>query len=75
MPLSCTDGKTTYRRSQACGIHLEIKMTPTEQSYQYAQIEKEALAFTWACEYLSEYLVGLKFNFQADYKPLAVSSV
>ena len=29
--------------------------TPTEQ--RYAQIEKEALAFTWACESLSDYLL------------------
>ena len=43
-------------------------MTPTER--RYAQIEKEALAFTWACERLSDYLVGLKFHIQTDHKPL-----
>ena len=43
-------------------------MTQTEQ--RYAQIEKEALAFTWACERLSDYLVGLQFHVQTDHKPL-----
>ena len=43
-------------------------MTPTEQ--RYAQIEKEALAFTWACERLTDYLMGLTFHVQTDHKPL-----
>ena len=43
-------------------------MTPTEQ--RYAQIEKEALAFTWACERLSDYLIGLRFHIHTDHKPL-----
>ena len=48
-------------------------MTPTEQ--RYAQIEKEALAFTWACERLSDYLIGLSFRIQTDHKPLVPSLV
>ena len=43
-------------------------MTATEQ--QYAQIDKEALAFTWACEHLADYLVGIEFHIQRDHKPL-----
>ena len=43
-------------------------MTITEQ--QYAQIEKESLAFTWACERFSDYLIGLKFHIYTDHKPL-----
>ena len=43
-------------------------MTPTER--RYAQIEKEALAFTWACERLDDYLTGLKFHTENDHKPL-----
>ena len=45
-----------------------VSMTPTEMIY--AQIEKEALAFTWACEQLSDYLTGLKFHVETDHKPL-----
>ena len=43
-------------------------LTPTEQ--RYAQIEKEALAFTWACERFSDYLLGLRFHVQTDHQPL-----
>ena len=48
--------------------YISRAMTPTER--RYAQIEKEALAFTWACERLSDYLVGLQFHIQTDHKPL-----
>ena len=34
-------------------------LTPTEQ--HYAKIEKEALASTWACEKLSNFLLGKQF--------------
>ena len=43
-------------------------MTETEQ--RYAQIEKEALALTWACERLSQYLLGSRFILETDHKPL-----
>jgi hypothetical protein len=43
-------------------------MTPTEQ--RYTQIEKEALAITWACDRFADYLVGLKFHVETDHKPL-----
>ncbi len=36
----------------------------------YTQIEKEALAVTWACKRLSSYLLGLKFTLETDHKPL-----
>lgn len=43
-------------------------MTPTEG--RYTQIDKEALAFTWECEHLADYLVGLTFHIQTDHKSL-----
>ena len=43
-------------------------LTPTEQ--RYAQIEKESLALTWACEKFRNYLIGTHFKIQTDHKPL-----
>ena len=43
-------------------------MTDTER--RYAQIEKEALATTWACEKFASYILGMKFAVETDHKPL-----
>ena len=43
-------------------------MTPTEQ--RYAQIEREALALTWACKRFSDLIIGKHFRLETDYKPL-----
>ena len=48
--------------------YISRSMTETEQ--RYAQIEKEALALTWACERLSQYLLGSRFILETDHKPL-----
>lgn len=45
-------------------------LSPTER--RYAQIEKEALAITWACERFQQYLIGKKFEIRTDHKPLLV---
>ncbi len=43
-------------------------MSETER--RYVQIEQEALATTWACEKLADYLLGRKFTIESDHKPL-----
>ena len=41
-----------------------------EAERRYAQIEKEALAVTWACQKFSNYILGSKFLIESDHKPL-----
>ena len=43
-------------------------MTTTEQ--RYGQTEKEALALTWVCKRLADYLVDLQIHIETDHKPL-----
>lgn len=43
-------------------------MTETER--RYAQIEKEALAITWALEHWAEFLIVMRFKVETDPKPL-----
>ena len=43
-------------------------MTETER--RYAQIEKEALAITWAFEKFSSYVLGKSISVETDHKPL-----
>ena len=43
-------------------------LSATEQ--RYAQVEKEALGITWACERFKHFLLGKKFHIHTDHKPL-----
>ena len=43
-------------------------MTETER--RYVQIDKEALAITWALEHWAEILIGMRFKVETDHKPL-----
>lgn len=43
-------------------------MSDTEK--RYAQIEKEALATTWACEKFSMFILGKHIEIETDHKPL-----
>ena len=47
-----------------------ISRSLTETEKRYAQIEKEALVVTWACESLSDYLTGNHFEIETDHKQL-----
>ena len=42
----------------------------SENERRYAQIEKEALAITCACEKFSMYVLGKRFSIETDHKPL-----
>ena len=42
----------------------------SETETRYAQIEKEALAITWACEKFSTYILGKHISIETDHKPL-----
>ena len=42
----------------------------SDSERRYAQIEKEALATTWACEKFSAYILGRHFEIESDHKPL-----
>ena len=44
--------------------------TLTESECHYAQIEKEALATTWAREKFAEYVLGKRMLIETDHKPL-----
>ena len=49
-------------------VYASRALTSTEE--RYAQIEKESLAITWACERFSDYLIGKSFHVHTDHKPL-----
>ena len=42
----------------------------SQSESRYAQIEKEALALTWACEKFTEYVLGKVIQLETDHKPL-----
>ena len=48
--------------------YASCSMTDTEQ--RYAQIKKEALVITWACEKFSDYILGKPITIETDHKPL-----
>ena len=44
----------------------------SETETRYAQIEKEALAITWACEKFATYILGKHISIETDHKPLVL---
>ena len=53
-------------RKPACYISRSLNVAEKN----YAVIEKEALATTWACERFSDYVFDLDFTVETDHKPL-----
>ena len=47
-----------------------ISRALTDTESRYSQIEKECLAFTWACERSSDYILGKPFVGETNHKPL-----
>jgi len=41
-----------------------------ETEMRYAQIQKEVLSTTWACEHFSDYILGKSITTETDHKPL-----
>lgn len=59
----------TQDNGQRCPIcYISTSLCDAERNY--AVIKKEALASTWACEPLEEYVLGLRFTMETDHKPL-----
>lgn len=48
--------------------YISRALSRTEE--RYAQIKKEVLATTWACERLQHYLLGKRFHVETDHKLL-----
>ena len=44
--------------------------TLTETEKHYAQIEKECLSLTWACDKFSPHIIGKTIEIETDHKPL-----
>ncbi|XP_054259897.1 uncharacterized protein K02A2.6-like [Macrosteles quadrilineatus] len=47
-----------------------ISRTLTESEKNYSNIEREALAVTWSCDKLKQYIIGKDIIIETDHKPL-----
>lgn len=54
--------------SYGLGATLQQREQDGNLEQRYAQIGKEALALSWACERYSQHLVGMEFQIQTDHK-------
>ena len=61
----------TQRQADSCWRPVAYdSRAMTEAEQRYAQVEKEALAVTWACEKFADYIIGKKFKLKTDHIPL-----
>ena len=61
----------TQRQADSCWrLVAYASRAMTETEHMYAQVEKEALAVTWACEKFADYIIGKKFKLETEHKPL-----
>ena len=66
--------RSDFEQSYARSSHQEnLSLLLTSDLYhllskRYGHVEKKALAFTWACECLANYLIGLHFHIFTDQK-------
>jgi len=52
------------------GTPLHMRRSLTDTKSRYAQIEKEALAATWAYEKFASYIQGKAITLETDHKPI-----
>ena len=58
-----------FKKKEKTVFYASRSLSSTEQ--RYAQMEKEALALTWAYEQFADFLVGVSsFTIETDHKPL-----
>ena len=62
--------ETESRWRPVAYMYVSHSMSDTEQ--RYAQIEKEALAITWAGEKFSNYILSKTITIETDHKPLVL---
>ena len=64
LQIRCTSGKSRW--SYLATSHIYLLFT----EMRYAQIEKEALAFVYACKKFSDYVLGKPVLLETDHNPL-----
>ena len=63
-------GVLLQKRSDAWRPVAYASRSLSDTEKRYSQIDKEALATTWACERFKNYLIGRTFHIETDHKPL-----
>lgn len=59
-----------YDQNKELKISADASRALTNTEQRYAQVEKEALALTWACERFRDFITGLHCELETYHKPL-----